>query len=107
MVWRCWRANDFFLEIDLSAGYITETVAGKVVISESGPRNDCQHAMWPPEADEFDTPALARTKKYQQAKMPWLFFSQNQCYSSSKTFAKCVRIVGEICWLFPQKHSKL
>ena len=33
---------------------------GEVVISKSeascGPRHDCQHAMWPPEAHEFDTP---------------------------------------------------
>ena len=35
---------------------------GEVVISKSktscGPRHDCQHAMWPPEAHEFDNLAL-------------------------------------------------
>ena len=33
---------------------------GEVVTSNSktlcGPRHDCQHAMWSPEAHEFDTP---------------------------------------------------
>ena len=27
MVWRCWRGNDLFCEIDLAVGYIIETVA--------------------------------------------------------------------------------
>ena len=31
--------------------------------------------------------------------MPWLPFSQNWCFCFSKTFAKCVGIVGEVCCL--------
>ena len=29
--------------------------------------------------------------------MSWLPFSQNQCYCSSKTFAKCVELLVLIC----------
>ena len=62
------RGNDlFFVEIDLTLGCNTEIVAGEVVISKSktscGPRHDCQHAMWPPEAHEFDTPKLEGLNK--------------------------------------------
>ena len=49
MVWRCWRANDlfsiFFLEIDLAASYITETVSRKSSDRLAG--------------REFDTPELS------------------------------------------------
>ena len=43
MVWRCWRGNDLFFEIDLTAGYIIETVArssGDLQI-ENIMRHDC------------------------------------------------------------------
>ena len=52
------KVTTFLLEIDLAAGYITETVArrsGDLQI-EKHSRHDCQHAMWPSEAHEFDTP---------------------------------------------------
>ena len=53
----------FFLEIDLTSGYITEIVtrrSGDLQIENfmrpSARLPIC--AMWPPEAHEFDTPAL-------------------------------------------------
>ena len=52
-----------FLEIDLAAGYIAETVArrsGDLQIEKhhAGPWHDCRHAKWPQEAHGFDTPTL-------------------------------------------------
>ena len=53
----------FFLEIDLTSGYITEIVAqrsGDLQI-QNLMRPSARlliYAMWPPEAHEFDTPAL-------------------------------------------------
>ena len=45
----------FFLEIYLAT--IANTILG-IDLATIGPRRDCQHAMWPPEAHEFDTPVL-------------------------------------------------
>ena len=52
----------FFLEIDLTSGYITEIVAqrsGDLQI-QNFMRSSARliYAMWPPEAHEFDTPGL-------------------------------------------------
>ena len=64
MAWSCWRNDDlFFLEIDLTSGYITEIVgrrSGDLQMENFMPPSArlliC--AMWPPEAHEFDTPNL-------------------------------------------------
>ena len=54
----------FFLEIDLTSGYITEIVAqrsgGLQIQNFMQPSARLLiYAMWPPEAYEFDNPALA------------------------------------------------
>ena len=41
----------FFLEVATIADTFLE-----IDLATIGPRHDCQHAMWPPEAQEFDTP---------------------------------------------------
>ena len=63
MVWRCWRDTDhFFSEIDLAAGYITETVArrsGDLQIENiTRPSARLPTCSVPPEAHEFDTPVV-------------------------------------------------
>ena len=57
------KAMTFFFEINLSSGYITEIVAQRS--GDFQIHNFMQpsarfliYAMWPPEAHEFDTPAL-------------------------------------------------
>ena len=53
----------FFLEIDLTSGYITEIVAQKSgeLQTQNFMRPSARlliYAMWPPEVHEFDTPGL-------------------------------------------------
>ena len=57
------RWRPFFLEIDLTSGYITEIVAQRSddFQIQNFMRPSAQlliYATWPPEAHEFDTPGL-------------------------------------------------
>ena len=39
--------------------HLSKKYAKKKIEIACGPRHNFQHAMWPPEAREFDTPALS------------------------------------------------
>ena len=65
------RGNDLFLlEIDLA------TIANtfwKIDHATIGPRHDCQRAMWPPEAHEFNIPSLQNgARKSREIRCFWL-----------------------------------
>ena len=62
------EAMTFFFEIDFTSGYITKIVArrgGDLQIENFMRPSARLHicAMWPPEAHEFDTPALCKNTR--------------------------------------------
>ena len=96
-MWGCWRSDDlffFFLEINLTSGYITEIFSrrsGDIQI-ENFMRPSARLlicTMSPPEAHEFDTPALHNRE---------IIFP---CNSSNERLTVC-KIVG--CFYCGQVH---